>query len=99
MDPPSKRVYFTKPSPFPSPGGLSDPGMEPMSPALQADSFLSEPPGKSLLYKKNKQNEDNKENHRMKENIFNHFSKVDVYYLKHNMSTHESKRTKLKMNK
>ena len=56
MDPPSKHVYFTKPSPFPSPGGLSDPGMEPMSPALQADSFLSEPPGKSLLYKKNKQN-------------------------------------------
>jgi len=35
----------------------------------------------------------------MKENIFNHFPKVDVYYLKHNMSTHESKRTKLIMNK
>ena len=25
--------------PFPSPGGLPDPGMEPMSPALQADSL------------------------------------------------------------
>ena len=26
--------------PFPSPGDLSDPGIEPGSPALQADSFL-----------------------------------------------------------
>ena len=35
--------------PFPSPGGLSDPGIEPGSPALQADSLLSEPPGKPLV--------------------------------------------------
>ena len=27
---------------------LSDPGIEPRSPALQADSLLSEPPGKPL---------------------------------------------------
>ena len=33
-------------SPFSSPGDLPDPGMEPISPALQADSLLSEPPGK-----------------------------------------------------
>ena len=32
--------------PFPSPGDLPDSGVEPGSPALQADSFLSEPPGK-----------------------------------------------------
>ena len=32
--------------PFPSPGGLPDPGIEPRSPALQADALLSEPPGK-----------------------------------------------------
>ena len=32
--------------PFPSPGTLSDPGIEPGSPALQADSLLSEPPGR-----------------------------------------------------
>ena len=32
--------------PFPSPGYLSDPGMEPGSPALQEDSFSSEWPGK-----------------------------------------------------
>ena len=29
----------------PSSGDLSDPGSEPESPALQADSLLSEPPG------------------------------------------------------
>ena len=34
--------------PFPSPGDLSDPAMEPRSPVLQADSLLSEPPGKPL---------------------------------------------------
>ena len=32
--------------PFPSPGDLPDPGITPGSPALQADSLLSEPPGK-----------------------------------------------------
>ena len=28
--------------PFPSPGDLPNPGMEPVSPALQADSLLTE---------------------------------------------------------
>ena len=32
--------------PFPSPGDLPDPGVEPRSAALQGDSLLSEPPGK-----------------------------------------------------
>ena len=32
--------------PFPSPGGLLDLGTEPWSPALQADSLPTEPPGK-----------------------------------------------------
>ena len=32
--------------PFPSPGDLPDPGIEPGSPALRADSLPSEPPGK-----------------------------------------------------
>ena len=31
---------------FPSPGDLPYPGIEPWSPALQADSLLTEPPGK-----------------------------------------------------
>ena len=34
--------------PFPSPADLSNPGIEPASPALQADSLLSEPPGKQV---------------------------------------------------
>ena len=32
--------------PFPSPGDLPNPGIEPRSPAFQADSLLSEPPEK-----------------------------------------------------
>ena len=32
--------------PFPSPGDLSNPGVEPRSPALQADSLPSKPPRK-----------------------------------------------------
>ena len=32
--------------PFPSPGDLSDPGIEPRSPALAGGCFTTEPPGK-----------------------------------------------------
>ena len=32
--------------PFPSPGDLPNPGIEPVSPALQTDALPSEPPGK-----------------------------------------------------
>ena len=32
--------------PFPSPGDLPDPGIQPGSPALEADALTSEPPGK-----------------------------------------------------
>ena len=35
--------------PLPSPGGLSNPGIEPGSPALQADALPSEPPGKPQI--------------------------------------------------
>ena len=35
--------------PLPSPGDLSDPGIEPRSPAPQADALPSEPPGKPQL--------------------------------------------------
>ena len=34
--------------PFPPPGDLPYPGIEPMSPSLQVDSFTAEPPGKLL---------------------------------------------------
>ena len=35
--------------PFPSPGHLPYPGIEPGSPALEADTLPSEPPGKSKI--------------------------------------------------
>ena len=34
--------------PFPFPGDLLNPGTEPRSPALQADSLPAEPPGKPI---------------------------------------------------
>ena len=34
--------------PFPSPGDLPNPGIEPRSPTLEADALTSEPPGKHL---------------------------------------------------
>ena len=34
--------------PFPPPEDLPDPGIEPGSPALQADTLTSEPPGKPI---------------------------------------------------
>ena len=40
----SRQEYWSG-LPFPSPGHFPDPGIEPRSPALQADSLLSEPPG------------------------------------------------------
>ena len=40
----SRQEYWSV-LPFPTPGNLTDPGIEPWSPALQADSLLSEPPG------------------------------------------------------
>jgi len=41
----SRQEYWSG-LPFPSPGDLPDPGIKPGSPALQADSLPSEPPGK-----------------------------------------------------
>ena len=40
-----RQEYWTG-LPFPSAGDLPDPGIEPRSPTLQADAFLSELPGK-----------------------------------------------------
>ena len=41
----SRQEYWSG-LPFPSPGDLPHPGIEPGSPALQADALPSEPPGK-----------------------------------------------------
>ena len=42
----SRQEYWSG-LPFPSPGDLPDPGIEPRSPALQADGLTSEPPLRS----------------------------------------------------
>ena len=41
----SRQEYWSG-LPFPSPGDLPDPGIEPGSPAFQEDALTSEPPGK-----------------------------------------------------
>ena len=48
----SRQEYWSG-LPFPSPGDLPNPGIEPESPALEADTLPSEPPGKpqNHLYK------------------------------------------------
>ena len=43
----SRQEYWSG-LPFPSPGDLPNPGIEPGSPALEADALSSEPPGKPL---------------------------------------------------
>ena len=44
----SRQEYWSG-LPFPSPGDLPNPGIEPRSPTLQADALTSEPPGKPNL--------------------------------------------------
>ena len=43
----SRQQYWSG-LPFPSPGDVPNPGIEPGSPSLQTDTLPSEPPGKSL---------------------------------------------------
>ena len=43
----SRQEYWSV-LPFPSPGDLPDPGIEPRSLALEADALTSEPPGKAF---------------------------------------------------
>ena len=45
----SRQEYWSG-LPFPSPGDLPNPGVEPRSPALQADALTSEPPGNPFIY-------------------------------------------------
>ena len=48
----SRQEYWSG-LPFPPPGDLPDPGIKPQSPALQADSLPSEPPGKLIFSEEN----------------------------------------------
>ena len=47
----SRQEYWSEKL-FPSPGDLLNLGVEPVSPALQADSLLSEPPGKPKCFQR-----------------------------------------------
>ena len=54
----SRQEYWSG-LPFPSPGDLPNPEIEPRSPALHADALTSEPPGKPLTIKgRTKTNQD-----------------------------------------
>ena len=48
----SRQEYWSG-LPFPSPGNLPNSGIEPGSPALEADALTSEQPGKPSLYQLN----------------------------------------------
>ena len=43
-----RQEYWSR-LPFPSPGDLSNPGIEPMSPAMAGGFFTAEPPGKLTM--------------------------------------------------
>ena len=43
----SRQEYWSG-LPFPSPGNLPDPGIEPRSPTLQTGALTSEPPGRHI---------------------------------------------------
>ena len=51
----SRQEYWSG-LPFPSPGDLPDPGIEPGSPALEADALTSEPQGKPSVVRIGSQN-------------------------------------------
>ena len=55
----SRQEYWSG-LPFPLPGDLPDPSVKLGSPALQADSLLSEPPGKPNNNNSNKPSHNNK---------------------------------------
>ena len=51
----SRQEYWSE-LPFPSPGDLLNPGIQPGSRALRVDSLLSEPPGKHKRQEREIQN-------------------------------------------
>ena len=51
------RQEYSNGLPFPSPGGLPNPGIKPGSPALQTDALLSEPLGKPGMLSREKRSD------------------------------------------
>ena len=70
----SRQQYWSG-LPFPSPGDLPNPGIEPGSPTLQADALLSEPPGKPIADEdrcKNPQQNFSKQNSATHQKLIHH---------------------------
>ena len=78
QDDPMDCIVFSRPEywngqPFPSPGDLPNPGIEPRSPTLQADSLPAEPQGKPyglrfpIIIKENVCLEKVKDSHKLQE--------------------------------
>ena len=63
--------------PFPSPGDLPGPGIEPGSPALQADALPSKPPGKPVHQEAQKKKPSTKQ----KDNLLNGKMYLQIIYL------------------
>ena len=64
--------------PFPSPEDLPDPGIEPWSPALQAEALLSEPPGKDPPVWSQVNNREGAQPHPSKENCIKDLLSTDL---------------------
>ena len=78
----SRQEYWSG-LPFPSPGELLDPGIEPGSPALQTDSLPSEPLGEPIeaTRKANYSNQEKKtKQNTEKRTIKNHFLPINYFH-------------------
>ena len=64
----SRQEYWSV-LPFLSPGDLPNPGIELASPTLQAESLLSEPPGKGSFFKKKKKKKKIKKKKKKKKTV------------------------------
>ena len=79
----SRQEYWSG-LPFPSPGDLPNPGIKPGSPALQAVTLLSEPPGDCKRVRHNLVTENNKNN-------------KTTSTIQHRISPHQASRNGLNM--
>ena len=80
-DSPRRIQEYRSGLPFPSPGGLPNPGIKPGSPALQADSLLTEPPGKLIYLKKEKKVNVLKTLHVLNTNLANFIGERNCWFL------------------
>ena len=79
---PFSRPEYWSGQPFPSSGDLPNPGIEPRSPTLQADSLPAEPPGKHKLVTYINQNTQySQKSESIQQFTLNKTAKTNVYYI------------------